>query len=271
MDKTVSFIGVGNMGGALLEGACKTVSPKQIAITDFDRDKAAATAKRLGCAVRGGNREAAEADYVFLCVKPQVLGSVLPEISPALAQGKDHCLVSIAAGVTIASIRQRLAGAAKEMPILRVMPNITAAVGRGMLALASDNSASQAQTEDVRALLAACGRVDDLPETLMDQFTVVSGCLPAFVFQFIEAAADGAVLTGLPRAKAVEYAAQTVLGSAAMVLEQGRHPGALKDMVCSPGGSTIAGVAALERGAFRGAVIDAFEAAYRRNTELGKD
>ena len=267
MDKTVSFIGVGNMGGALLEGVRKTVDPKKITITDSNKAKARELAARLGCVFSGSNADAAGADYVFLCVKPQILGGVLEEIRPVLFGGR--CLVSIAAGVTIASIRQKLKGGAKDTAIIRVMPAITAAVGQGMLALCPDDFATETQVEDARALLAPCGRVDELGEALMDQFTVVAGCLPAWVFLFIEAVADGAVLTGLPRDRALEYAAQTVLGSAAMVLEQGKHPGALKDMVCSPGGSTIAGVAALERGAFRGTVIDAVVAAYQRNKELG--
>ncbi|MCL2343598.1 MAG: NAD(P)-binding domain-containing protein, partial [Firmicutes bacterium] len=183
MDKTVSFIGVGNMGGALLEGACKAVDPKQITITDYDLGKAKEAASRLGCNVCASNLEAAHADYVFLCVKPQVLGGVLEEIGPTLDGGQ--CLVSIAAGVTIASIRAYLPEGAKAASILRVMPNITAAVGRGMLALSADGSASDAQKSDVRATLSPCGRVDELPETLMDQFTAVAGCLPAWVFLFI--------------------------------------------------------------------------------------
>jgi pyrroline-5-carboxylate reductase len=273
MNQSFSFIGVGNMGGAILAGACRAAHGG-IFITDYLLEKASETAKRLGVTLCESNESAARAgNIIFLCVKPQILPGVLQALSPVLHEelknGKSKCLVSIAAGIQISAIRDNLSGAARDVPIIRVMPNITASVGKGMIAVALEDSAPGETVAAVKELLSHCGRVDILPETLMDQFTVVSGCLPAYVFMFIEAVADGAVMTGLPRDKAMEYAAATVVGSATMLLEQGRHPGALKDAVCSPGGSTIAGLAQLERGAFRSTVIDAFLTAYRRNVELG--
>ena len=274
MNKTVSFIGAGNMGGALIESACRTVSPAQVCVASRSREKPRALSDKMGCRVAESNTAAAAfGDYVFLCVKPQVLPEVLGEIGPELARradaGKMPCLISIAAGVQISAIRAALPENCGGMSVLRVMPNVTVAVGKGMLALSADGTASRETLEDVKAILARAGLVDELDEKLMDAFTAVAGCLPAYVFMFLEAVADGGVMAGLPRAKALEYAAQTSAGSAEMVLETGTHPGALKDTVCSPAGSTIAGLAALERRGFRGAAMMAIEAAYRRNQGLG--
>ena len=274
MDKNVSFIGVGNMGSALAEAACRAICPQQIGVCGRSPEKPRALADKLGCRVLDGScAAAASGEYIFLCVKPQVLPQVLNEIAPELsrraAAGERPCLVSIAAGVQIEAIRSALPADCAALPVLRVMPNVTVSVGKGMLALCSDGFASQENLEDVKAILAEAGRVDELDEKLMDAFTAVAGCLPAYVFMFLEAVADGGVMAGLPRAKALEYAAQTIAGSAEMVLETGTHPGALKDTVCSPAGSTIAGLAALERRGFRGAAMMAIEAAYRRNQGLG--
>ena len=179
-------------------------------------------------------------------------------------------LVSIAAGVTISSLRGWLAGLVWDVPILRVMPNTCAAIGKGMLALTDGGAGAEEALAGAEAILAGAGRVERMAEGLMDQFTAVAGCGPAYVYLLIEALADGGVMAGLPRAQAQTYAAQTVLGAAAMVLETGKHPGQLKDEVCSPGGSTIVGVAALEAGGFRTAAIRAVQAAFEKNQELGK-
>ena len=175
-------------------------------------------------------------------------------------------LCSMAAGLSIARI-QEMAG--EDYPVIRIMPNTPASVGAGMIQYCSANVTAEEEQEFLK-LMAPAGRLDAVPETLIDAASSVSGCGPAWVYQFIEALADGGVACGLPRAKAQEYAAQMVLGSAKLVLESGRHPGELKDAVCSPGGSTIQGVRVLEEHGFRGAVTDAVIAAYDKTKEMGK-
>lgn len=276
ISKSISFIGAGNMGGAIIQAVCRTADPGKVFITDYQQDKAEALAAKTGCRTAGSNDEAVlSGDYIFLCVKPQVMGSVLAGISPTLntlkEKGEHKVLVSIAAGLTIDSLREKLSGACRDMPIVRIMPNMPVTIGKGMLALAAGTDVPSAALEDLKTALTEAGRVEQLSESLMDAFTVVSGCTPAFVYMFIEALADGGVMTGLTRQQALTYAAQAVMGSAAMVLETGEHPGALKDAVCSPKGSTIAGVAALEQRGFRSAAIEAVRCGFLRNVELGKD
>ena len=271
--KQAAFIGTGNMGGALARAACRALGADNVVLTDHDHTRAEALARELGCSAAPSNAEAVQsAHYVFLCVKPQVLPAVLAELAPVIAQCEaadaEKVLVSIAAGVQLEAIRQQLSPAAP--PLLRVMPNTCAAIGQGMLALAAADGTAERHLEAVEEILSCAGRVERLNEAQMDAFTAVAGCGPAYVYQFIEALADGGVMAGLPRAAAQTYAAQTVLGAAAMVLQSGQHPGALKDAVCSPGGSTIAGVAELERHAFRAAAIDAVLSAWKANIELGQ-
>lgn len=257
------------MGAPLIQAACRAVGAEQVVVANRTRAKAEALAAELGCAVAEDNRvAAAQAEYVFLCVKPQMMEGVLSELVPALGDGQ--AVVSIAAGLTCETLRGWLAGAQGRPALLRVMPNTPAAIGRGMLALCAEAGTAEERLAGVEALLAPAGRVERIAEGQMDAFSAVAGCGPAFVYPFIEALADGGVKVGLPRGQAMTYAAQMVLGAAAMVLESGRHPGQLKDEVCSPGGSTIAGVAALEERGFRSAAIQAVEAAFRRNQELGK-
>jgi pyrroline-5-carboxylate reductase len=268
------------MGNALMKGAASIAGPEHIAFTDSDREKAEAAAKSLGAQVLSSNTEAARrADYIFLAVKPQVLAGVLKEIAPVIQErlSKTPVLVSMAAGWTITKIQSLLAGetspgvdfSAKDFPVVRIMPNTPALVSKGMIALAASPAVPAERTAELEKILGAAGMVDRVDEHYLDAVTGLSGSGPAFVYLFIEALADGGVRAGLPRDKALRYAAQTVLGSAAMVQETGRHPGELKDMVCSPAGTTIAGVAALENGAFRASVMNAVEAAWRRSAELG--
>ena len=270
--KKAAFIGVGNMGGALARAACRAVGADQVVLFNRTRAKADALADELGCDV-AGSLEAAiyDAEYIFLGVKPYGIRNLLDGLVTPLAdchqRGEDKVIVSMAAGVQTGDMRPRLEGAGYDVSVVRIMPNTCAAIGKGMTALAGEGENALKGVEEI---LSATGRVVRLDEGLFDQFSAVAGCGPAFVYPYIEALADGAVSTGLPRQQAVEYAAQMVLGAAAMVLESGRHPGQLKDEVCSPGGSTIAGVAELERGGLRAAAINAVQAAYRRNAELGK-
>ena len=275
MKENVSFIGTGNMGGALIHAACRALNPAQVHITDYMVKKAQDMANELGCGCASSNKDAVLAGtYIFLWVKPQVMGGVLKEIAPVvkecLERGEKKVIVSIAAGLQLAYIKEQLAECGDLLRVVRVMPNTPAAIGKGMLAVAAGPEVEDEYVNGVMEILSDAGRVERLAENLMDQFTVVSGCSPAFVYMFIEALADGGVMTGLPRAQAMTYAAQTVMGAAAMVLESGKHPGELKDAVCSPAGSTIVGVAKLEEKGFRSAAIEAVKAGYEKNVELGK-
>jgi pyrroline-5-carboxylate reductase len=259
------------MGFALMKGAIGSGQGISIGFTDAAAEKAQAAAASLGAKVFNSNLEAVEkADYVFLAVKPQALAQVLAEIVPAvksrLSAGKPPVLVSMAAGWSIDKIQ---AAVGANVPVARLMPNTPALISRGMIALAASPNIGADTLAQLENILKGAGLVDRLDEQYMDAATGLSGSGPAFVYLFIEALADGGVRAGLPRDKALRYAAQTVIGSAAMVQETGKHPGELKDMVTSPGGTTIAGIAALEEGAFRGAVIKAVEAAWRRSRELG--
>lgn len=272
--KKAAFIGVGNMGGTLARAACRAVGPDQVVLANRTPEKARALAAELGCASVDSAADAVwAAEYLFLGVKPHGMRPLLEELAPQILDrhrvGEDKVVVSMAAGLVIKDMRPHLAGAGYYVPVIRIMPNTCAAVGKGMTALCAEEAAKSC-IQGVEEILVATGRVERIPEELMDQFSAVAGCGPAFVYPYIEALADGGVMTGLPRKQAVEYAAQMVLGAAAMVLESGKHPGRLKDEVCSPGGSTIAGVAELERGGLRAAAIDAVLAAYRKNTQLGK-
>lgn len=273
------------MGLALMKGATGVAGETNIGFSDADPEKAKAAAAAVRAVVYNSNLEAAtKGDYIFLAVKPQVLPEVLAEIAPIvrdrLAGGKAPILVSIAAGWSIERIQAIVGGSGTDVPadhapiasvpVVRIMPNTPALISKGMIALAASPEVSLEKIAELEKILQAAGDVDRLDERYMDAVTGLSGSGPAFVYLFIEALSDGAVNAGLPRDKALRYAAQTVLGAAAMVQETGKHPGELKDMVASPGGTTIAGIAALEGGAFRGTVIQAVEAAWHRSLELGQ-
>jgi pyrroline-5-carboxylate reductase len=254
-----------------MKSAAKIAGGENIGFTDAAMPKAQALAQSLGATRYGSNIEAAEnARYIFLAVKPQVLPAVLAEIAPILKgrlRSQPGVLVSMAAGWSLGKIRAALESPSQS--VIRIMPNTPALVSAGMIALCATPETPAEDITRIEKLLEAAGTVDHVEEKYMDAVTGLSGSGPAFVYLFIEALADGGVRAGLPRDKALRYAAQTVLGSAAMVLETGRHPGELKDMVTSPAGTTIEGLAALENGAFRGTVINAVHAAWRRSTEIG--
>ena len=265
---TFGFIGTGNMGGALARAVAKSVSPENIFLSDACSEKAAALAAQLGCTSGSVEEIAKTCNFIFLGVKPQVMASMLSSIAPALdARRKKFVLVSMAAGVEIASLRQMLG---HDYPIIRIMPNIPASVGEGVILYDATENVPQDALTAFRTAMAGAGLVSPLPEKLIDAGSALSGCGPAFVSLFIEALADGAVTCGLSRQQAVDYACQTLIGTAKMIQTTGMHPGALKDAVCSPGGSTIAGVGALEQGGFRGTVMDAVVSAYERTCQLGK-
>ena len=261
------FIGCGNMGTALATAARKALAGEDILLANRTREKAAALAAKLGATATDNAGAAARSDYLFLGVKPQMMADMLAGIAPVLAAREAPCvLVTMAAGLTMQTIR-RMAGV--DFPVIRVMPNTPAAIGRGMLLCCADG-ASDAQLEAFKAAMAGAGILDFIDEKLIDAGSAVAGCGPAFAAMLIEALADGGVACGLPRAKAQLYAAQMLLGTAALALESGAHPGAMKDAVCSPGGSTIQGVRALEAAGFRGAAFEAVVAAYEKTLELGK-
>lgn len=262
----IGFIGTGNMGGALAIAAAKTKA--QILLCNRTMAKAEALAKDLGCATATAPEIAYLCDYIFLGVKPQMMGDLLASLAPTLkSRPTPFTLVSMAAGLTMDTLQQMAGG---SYPVIRMMPNTPVAVGSGVILYdATENVTAEALDGFLEAMSQA-GFLDRLPEKLMDAGSAVSGCGPAFVSMFIEALADGGVACGLPRDKALALAAHTLRGTAALLLESGKHPGVLKDEVCSPGGSTIQGVKALENGNFRSTVISAVQAAHTRNQELGK-
>lgn len=258
------FIGAGNMGGAIARAVCKQIGGENVLLADADIAKAEALAAELGCHT-GDNNAAAACEYVFLAVKPQFMEEMLAQLAPVL-KVTQPILISMAAGLPMSRILEMAGG---KYRIIRIMPNTPAAIGEGMI-LYCETGVNAAELQGFLDAMACAGRLDALPEKLIDAASCVSGCGPAFVYQFIEALADGGVACGLPRQKAQDYAAQMVMGSAKMVLESHTHPGALKDAVCSPGGSTIQGVRKLEENSFRGAVMDAVIAAYEKTVEMSK-
>lgn len=267
--KTFGFIGTGNMGGALVKAACRTRDGKAVLLYNRTPAKAQALAEEPSCSVAADAAAvAARADYIFLGVKPQMMAGLLQELAPVLkARSGGFVLVTMAASLTIADIRSMAGGA---YPTIRIMPNTPASIGEGMILYTVGDGVTPEELTDFLSGMAGAGRFSLLPEALIDAGSCVAGCGPAFVDLFIEALADGGVACGLPRAQAQEFAAQMTAGAARLVLESGTHPGALKDAVCSPGGTTIQGVRTLEEHGFRGAVTDAVIAAYTKTLELTK-
>lgn len=263
----VGFLGAGRMATAMARGWARTglVRPERCRASDPDPKAREAFAAATGSSVTADNRSiAASSNIIVLAVKPQVVGALLAEVRDALC---DPLIISIAAGVTL---RQLAEGLGEQHRLVRVMPNTPCLVGASASAFSPGERATAQDVDLVDRLLNAVGVAYRLPEHLLDAVTGLSGSGPAFVYLMIEALSDGGVRVGLPRDVATALAAQTVLGSAKMVLETGQHPGALKDMVASPGGTTIAGLHALERGGVRGALMDAVEAATQRSAELGQ-
>lgn len=268
MNELFGFIGTGNMGGALARAAVRALGPGQVLLADHNTRLAESLAAELGCNAVTNREIVARCGVIFLGVKPQFLKGMLADLAPALKEKNEpFLLVSMAAGVSMADV---LAMAGGNYPLIRIMPNTPASVGCGMILYDSTEAVSAEALELFRKGLSCAGVLDPLPEKLIDAGSAVTGCGPAFVDLFLEALADGGVACGLPRDKAMIYAAQMVMGSARLALETGKHPGQLKDAVCSPGGSTIAGVRALEQHGFRGAVMDAVDAAFEKTKALGK-
>lgn len=264
--KQIAVLGAGVMGEALVSGflAAGKVSPKQVVVTDARSDRLATFGSQYSVGVTPSNAAAATgADLVIVAVKPPVVPAVLREIGPVLKPGA--VVVSIAAGVPLAELEE---GLPTGVAVVRAMPNSPCQIRAGMVALAAGRGSTAEHRSLVGEVMECVGRVVWLEEHLMDAVTGLSGSGPAYVFVFLEALADGGVKVGLSRTAALELAVQTVLGAARMVAETGRHPAILKDQVATPAGTTIAGLAALEESAFRGAVMRAVEAGARRSAEL---
>lgn len=257
------FIGCGNMGGAVARALSR--STKDILVSDRS-GKAKALAEELGISYGDSQTIAQSCQRIFLAVKPHMMADMLAPLAPVLAQRKP-VLITMAAGLTMAQIQ---AFVGTEIPIIRIMPNTPTAVGMGVIPYCTNQLVTDADLSDWLQDMAPCGLLDPLEERLIDAASALSGSGPAYAYVLLEALSDGAVACGLPRAKAMAYAAKMLSGSAEMFLASGQHPGALKDAVCSPGGSTIEGIRVLEQRGFRGAAMDCVIAAYRKNLELGK-
>ena len=265
---SIGFLGAGKMATALAKGFIRAglAAPKDVIASDVSEAACAAFAKETGGKTTAFNPDVAKfASVLILAVKPDQVSGALAEIRDTVTE--KHLILSIAAGVTLAKLEAGLGGDAR---IIRVMPNTPALVGSSATGFALGKSAGAADAEIATKLFSAVGVAFQVKESLLDAVTGLSGSGPAYVYLFIESLSDGGVAAGLPRDIATKLAAQTVLGAAKMVLETGQHPGALKDMVTSPGGTTIEGLHELEKGKFRGTVMSAVRAASDKSKKLGQ-
>ncbi|NMD83973.1 pyrroline-5-carboxylate reductase [Streptococcus sp. WB01_FAA12] len=263
----IGFIGLGNMGASLAKAVLQAKTGEQILLANRSQAKVDAFISNFGGQASSNEEIFAEADVIFLGVKPAQFSDLLSQYQTILEKRESLLLISMAAGLTLGKLASLLPS---QHRIIRIMPNTPVAIGQGVISYAMSANCCAEDSELFCQLLAKAGLLVELGDGLIDAATGLAGCGPAFVYLFIEALADAGVKTGLPREMALEMAAQTVVGAGQMVLESQKHPGVLKDQVCSPGGSTIAGVASLEEHAFRGTVMDAVHQAYKRTQELGK-
>ncbi|MGN0466905.1 MAG: pyrroline-5-carboxylate reductase [Lachnospiraceae bacterium] len=266
MRHTIGFIGGGNMGGAIVGGLVrsKLYAPEEVMVYDVYQPAVDTLKEKFSViAVSDVKAMIQEAETIVLCVKPQVLPAVLKEVREEITA--DKLVISIAAGITIARLEEMLS---KDNKIVRVMPNTPALVGAGMAGVCVNANVSEEEKQVALKIFRSFGEAEFIPEKLIDAVVGVSGSSPAYVYMFIEALADGAVMEGMPRSQAYTFAAQAVLGSAKMVLDTKRHPGDLKDMVCSPGGTTIDAVKALEDNGFRATVMEAVHVAAEKNRNM---
>lgn len=261
----IGIIGIGNMGFAILKGLLNVYEKEDIIFTDVNESRCAQITEETGVAHAGNNAGCAgSAKYIVLAVKPQYFNPVLLDIRNVVTE--KNVIISIAPGITTAQLKEKLGD---EKRVVRAMPNTPALLGEGMTGVCYDEGAlTEEEKHAIADIFRSLGKMRIVEERLMNAVVCVSGSSPAYVYMFIEALADSAVKYGLPRDAAYEMAAQTVLGSAKMVLETGEHPGALKDKVCSPGGTTIAAVSALEEFGFRNAVIKAADACFKKCEKL---
>lgn len=264
---SIGFIGMGNMGYAMLQGALQVFAPTEMIFTCAREEHRTEVWKDTGVNYADSNAECANsAKYIVLAVKPQIYDLVLENISNVVRP--EHVIISLAPGITTDYIKSKLG---QDKRIVRAMPNTPALIGEGMTGVSYDSSKFTFEEQDVLHKIFSCiGKYEKVDEKQMNAVVCASGSSPAYVYMFIEALADSAVKQGLPRDKAYTFAAQTVKGAAEMVLKTGKHPAQLKDAVCSPGGTTIAAVAALEEEGFRNAVIKAGDACYAKATSFEK-
>ena len=259
------FIGVGNMGGALARAASR--STKQIIVCDHDAAKASALAHRIDCEFADSRTVVAESEYVFLGVKPQMMADMLGEIKKELEKHKDVILVTMAAGLSIETIRKMAGG---DYKVIRIMPNLAVEVGKGEILYTTSENVSKIEIGRFLNLMKHAGHLTGMDEEQMDAGCSVSGCGPAFVYKFVRGLAQGGINAGLDEETALALAIQTVRGSAKMLEGNAAPLDKMIENVCSPGGSTIEGVKALDEAKMEEAVSNAVAAAYKRNVELGK-
>lgn len=262
----LGFAGCGNMAGAIIGGILEKgiVRKEDIKASTKTEASAAKVRENLGIACGTDNKEAIrDADVVFLAVKPQFCEGVIKEIREEIKE--NQVIISIVAGKKLEWLEAQFG---KQCKIIRTMPNTPALVGEGITGVCPNNQVTEKELEEALVLLRSFGRADTVTETILDVVGAVSGSSPAFVFLFIEAMADGAVAEGMPRKQAYEFAAQAVYGSAKMLLETGMHPGELKDMVCSPAGTTIEGIGVLEERGMRSAVMESVRACVKKTRQL---
>ncbi len=270
MNKKIGFIGCGNMARAIIAGIVSSglCAPENMIASNRTQPALDNIKEQYGIRTTTDNVQVAkEAEILFLCVKPNVFQVVIPQIKNEVRQ--DTLIVSIAAGQTIHTIEELFGG--RDIKLVRVMPNTPALVGEAMSSISPNANVTKEETVMVKDIFDHVGKAEIVDEKLIDAVVGVSGSSPAYVYMFIEAMADAAVSGGMPRAQAYKFAAQAVLGSAKMVLETGKHPGELKDMVCSPGGTTIEAVCALEERGFRDAVIAGTKACIAKSKEMSKE
>jgi len=268
MNKIIGFIGNGNMGQAMIGGIIKSniVKPENIMVSDLNEKGLKDVAEKYEIKTTTDNNEVAKnADILILSVKPNLYPVIIEGIKGNVKE--DVIVVTIAAGKSIRSTEETFG---RKVKVVRVMPNTPALVGAGMSALSPNEALTKEEIQEIITIFESFGEAEIVVENLMDAVTAVSGSAPAYVYMFIEAMADAAVLEGMPRGQAYKFAAQTVLGAGKMVLETGSHPGALKDMVCSPGGTTIEAVATLEEMGLRSAVIAAMRRCAAKSKEMSK-
>jgi len=267
MTKSISFIGAGNMAEAMIRGLLhgKVFEPGRVTASAPREERRRELSEKFGIRTTGANREAVAADIVVLSVKPQILSRVLDEVADVIPA--EALVISIAAGVPVAAIQSRLAAGTR---VVRAMPNTPALVDAGATAIAGGEHARESDLADAKRIFDAIGITVILEESQLDAVTGLSGSGPAYVFLILEALSDAGVKVGLSRRTAQLLAAQTLLGSAKLLLETNEHPGRLKDMVTSPGGTAITGLHTLEAGGVRTTLMNAVEAATRRSRELGE-
>lgn len=262
----IGFVGCGNMGSAMIGGMLKKglFQKNEIIVSNLTEAGSRRSQEKLGVVTTMDNCEVVKnAKIIFLAVKPQFYEEVLGEIKGELTP--EHIVVGIAPGKTLAWLEEKCG---QPLKVVRMMPNTPAQVGEGMTGVCINEKVTDEELAEICEITDSFGKTEVVPERLMDAVSAVSGCSPAYVFMFIEAMADAAVAQGMPRKQAYAFASQAVLGSAEMVLETGMHPGELKDMVCSPAGSTIQGVRALERNGFRSAVFEALTEAAEKGKRM---